>query len=202
MTTDATQTPLRDVVSVHLDAFPGFFMSQLGPAFLTQYYRCVAEYPLGVLLTESDERGCIGFVSGFVNPAHFYAELRRRRLRFASAACLGIARRPSRLLTVFANYRRAGGAAHRPPEPDTAELSSLAVRPSAARRGVGARLVRRFETAAANLGAARVILTTDTHGNDAVNRFYQQLGFACVRTFEARRDRLLNEYQFEIRKDP
>jgi ribosomal protein S18 acetylase RimI-like enzyme len=51
------------------------------------------------------------------------------------------------------------------------------------------------------LGAERVVLTTDTNGNDAVNKFYQRLGFSCVRTFEARRGRLLNEYVIEIGKD-
>lgn len=191
---------LDDVVSVHLEAFPGFFMAHLGPWFLREYYLCVADYPRGVLLTETGEQGCIGFVSGFVDPACFYRELRRRRVRLGLAACAGILTRPQRLMTLLVNYRRATGAAHRAPEPRTAELSSLAVRPSAAGRGVGSRLVSRFIAAAEGLGASRVTLTTDTHGNDAVHRFYQGLGFTSARTFEARRGRLLDEYVIEIGK--
>lgn len=191
---------LDDIVSVHLEAFPGFFMAQLGPWFLREYYRCVVEYPQGVLLTESGEQGCIGFVAGFVDPASFYRALRRRRVRLGLAACARIVTRPQRLITLLANYRRAGGAAHEAPEPGTAELSSLAVRPSAAGRGLGSRLVQRFIVAAGSRDAERVMLTTDANDNGAVNRFYQGLGFTCVRTFEARRGRLLNEYVFEIGK--
>ncbi len=191
---------LDDVVSVHLEAFPGFFMARLGPWFLKEYYRCVVDYTQGLLLTESGEQGYIGFVAGFVDPASFYRKLRRRRVRLGLAACAGIMACPQRLIALLANYRRAGGAAHQAPEPGTAELASLAVRSSAAGRGVGSHLVHRFIVAAGSRGADRVMLTTDANGNDAVNRFYQGLGFTCIRTFEARRGRLLNEYVIEIGK--
>lgn len=192
---------LEEIVSVHLVAFPGFFMAQLGPWFLREYYRCVAEYPKGMLLTASGQQGCTGFVAGFVDPSSFYRALRRRRMRLGLAACVGITRQPQRLIALLANYRRAGWAAQRMPEPGTAELSSLAVLPSVAGRGVGSQLVSRFIVAAKEQGADRVMLTTDTNDNDAINRFYQRLGFTCLRTFEARRGRLLNEYVFEIGKD-
>lgn len=192
---------LAEVVLVHLDAFPGFFMAQLGPRFLCEYYRCVIEYPKGVLLTEYAEQRCVGIVAGFVDPASFYRELRSRRVRLGLAAVAGVVRRPRRMLTLLRNYSRARGAAGEEPEPKTAELSSLAVRPGSAGRGVGTRLVHRFITTARNQGADRVVLSTDAHGNDAVNRFYQALGFNRVRTVEARRGRLLNEYVIEIGKD-
>jgi ribosomal protein S18 acetylase RimI-like enzyme len=191
---------LEGIVAVHLKAFPGFFMAQLGPWFLREYYRCVVDYPQGILLTESDEHGCIGFVSGFVDPPAFYREVRRRRLSLGLSACTGIVARPRRLVTLLTNYRRAGGTAHQATEPGSAELSSLAVLPNAVGRRVGSGLVRRFIVAAGNLGAERVVLTTDTTNNDTVNRFYQGLGFTCIRTFEARPGRLLNEYAIEIGK--
>ncbi len=192
---------LDEVVSVHLAAFPGFFMAQLGPWFLREYYRCVVEYPQGVLLSENGEKGCIGFVAGFVGPSSFYRMLRRHRVRLGLAACAGIVRRPQRLIILLANYRRAGGYAQRTPDPGTAELSSLAVVPGAAGAGVGSRLVGRFIATAKERGAVRVMLTTDTDNNDAINRFYQRLGFTCLRTFEARHGRFLNEYVLEIGKE-
>jgi GNAT superfamily N-acetyltransferase len=176
-------------------------MTQLGPWFLREYYRCVADYPGGVLMGEPGEAGCAGFVAGFVDPASFYRELRRRRVRLAVAAMAGVVTRPLRLPTLVRNYRRASGTARRAPDPRTAELASLGVRPVAGGRGVGSRLVLEFVSAAGRLGANRVVLTTDTHGNDSVNRFYAGLGFTCARTFEARRGRLLNEYVIEIGKD-
>lgn len=196
----AGQRGLDDVVSVHLDAFPGYFMAQLGPWFLREYYRCIVEYPRGVLLTEYGDRGCVGIVAGFIDPASFYYELRRRRVHLALAAGAGVVARPLRLLTLLRDYRRVGGAARQALDPGTAELSSLAVRPSAAGQGVGTRLVRRFIAAAESFCAKRVTLTTDTIENDAVQRFYRGLGFTAVRTFEARRGRMLEEFVINIGK--
>lgn len=192
---------LEGVVGVHQAAFPGFFMTQLGPRFLREYYRCVAEVPTGILLTEIHDGACIGFVAGFIDPVAFYTELRRRRVRLGLAALRGIASRPARIVTLLADYRRTTTAARRPPEADTAELSSLGIMPSASARGVGSRLVRSFIEAAAIAGANRVLLTTDAYGNVAVNRFYERLGFVCTRTTEARRGRWLNEYAFVIKRD-
>ncbi|OFW09480.1 MAG: hypothetical protein A3H96_03895 [Acidobacteria bacterium RIFCSPLOWO2_02_FULL_67_36] len=185
---------LDDVVEVHAAAFPRFFMTQLGPRFLREYYRCVIQYPRGILLTEDSGQGCDGFVSGFLDPAAFYRDLRNRRVRLALAALGGVIVRPSRLLILRANYGRVAGSAVQAGEPRTAELSSIAVRPSVAGSGVGSRLVHRFIAAARAQGAERVVLTTDAADNAAVNHFYQRLGFTCVRTFEARPGRMLNEY--------
>jgi ribosomal protein S18 acetylase RimI-like enzyme len=193
--------PLDAVVAVHQAAFPGFFMTQLGPRFLREYYRCVLDVPAGILLTETKDGACVGFVAGFVDPAAFYSELRRRRARLGLAALRGIVSRPRRLMTMMANYGRAGNAARAPLEADTAELSSVAVVPAAAGQGIGFRLVRAFIDAAASAGARRVVLTTDAYGNDAVNRFYQRLGFVCTGTSEVRPGRWLNEYAFAIHRD-
>ncbi|MHB1097266.1 MAG: GNAT family N-acetyltransferase [Gemmatimonadaceae bacterium] len=181
-------------------AFPNFFMTQLGPSFLREYYSCVVDYSSGILLTESDVAGCVGFVAGFIDPPSFYRNLRRRRVRLTLAAVLQVVSQPRRLSVLFANYRRAGDAAHRHSEPDTAELSSLAVRPDAKGRGVGSLLVQRFIVLARQYGARRVVLTTDAADNDGVNRFYQRLGFDCVGTLETGRGRKLNKYSYIIGK--
>ena len=192
---------LDDIVVVHQQAFPGFFMTQLGRRFLRAYYRCVVDSPQGILIAEDGDGDCVGFVAGFANPAAFYQELRRRRVRLGLAAGVGVGCRPWRLGTLLANYRRAGGFARREADSRTAELSSLAVAPRAGGRGVGSRLVHAFVEAAGAQGADRILLTTDAHGNEAVNRFYLQLGFTCVRCFEARPGRWLNEYALVIRGD-
>ena len=191
---------LDAIVPVHIQAFPGFFMTQLGPRFLREYYRCVLDYRKGMVLTESDVNGCLGFASGFLDPPDFYRELRRRRLRLGLSACAGIVTHPQRLKTLLVNYGRAGGVASRSHEPDTAELSSIAVLPIATGRGVGSRLVKKFVEAAGVSGARRVVLTTDAKENRQVNRFYGNLGFEIKRSFEAKPGRLLNEYVLQIEK--
>ena len=201
MSTPHRHAALDDIVFVQTLAFPGFFMTQLGPWFLREYYRCVLDYPRGIVVTEHDTLGCVGFAAGFIEPSSFYQGLRRRRLRLGLAALLGIAARPMRIGALLENYRRAGGMARQTGDASTAELSSLAVRPDRAGRGTGSRLVTRFVADARHAGAARVVLTTDTYENDRVNRFYQRLGFRCARTVEARRGRVLNEYVIDTARD-
>jgi ribosomal protein S18 acetylase RimI-like enzyme len=59
---------------------------------------------------------------------------------------------------------------------DICELSSIGVNPEAAGKGIGSALVRGFTQRVS--GRARyVTLDTSTKNNDAVNRFYQNLGF-------------------------
>jgi ribosomal protein S18 acetylase RimI-like enzyme len=201
VTVPAEANALDEVVEVHQQAFPRFFMTQLGRRFLREYYRSVLEYPHGILLTEREGGACVGFVAGFGDPGAFYRQLRRCWARLGWAALAGLVARPARAITLIYNYRRTRDGARRLSGPTTAELSSLAVVPGAAGQGVGSRLARAFiETAAAH-GVDRVGLTTDTHGNDDVNRFYQRLGFVCTRTFEARPGRWLNEYAFDIRRE-
>lgn len=73
-------------------------------------------------------------------------------------------------------------------------LASIAVLPAAQGKHIGAALVRAFLHAAALRGAGAVTLTTDSDGNDAVNRFYRHLGFRLARSFITPEGRPMNEY--------
>jgi len=71
------------------------------------------------------------------------------------------------------------------------------VLPAAAGRGVGRCLVEHFVRAARDRGAVTVLLTTDSEGNDAVNRFYRRLGFALAGVLETESGRKLNRYELK-----
>jgi GNAT superfamily N-acetyltransferase len=62
------------------------------------------------------------------------------------------------------------------PEPGTAELHRLYVRPDLRRHGLGARLVRLVESHARAAGAGQVVLWSDTRFTDA-HRLYERLGY-------------------------
>jgi GNAT superfamily N-acetyltransferase len=198
MVLPASLDTIDEVVAVHQAAFPGFFMTQLGPRFLKEYYRCVVECACGILLVETDRGAFLGFVAGFTDPSLFYKELRRRRVRLAIAAFASVAARPWRLPILIANYGRTREGAQPTSGASSAELSSVAVLPSAGGRGVGSRLICEFIKVSKTAGASRIMLTTDAYNNESVNRFYKSLGFICARTFEARRGRWLNEYVFNF----
>ena len=63
------------------------------------------------------------------------------------------------------------------PEPGTAELHRLYVRPDQRRRGLGERLVALVEEHARQTGCARVVFWSDTRFTTA-HRLYERLGYA------------------------
>lgn len=193
---EAVDSDIPDIVQIHQVAFPGFFMTMLGPGFLEGYYRLVFTYPGKVFWVKEDEGRLEGFVAGFLNPGEFYTNLRARRWRFIGPILLRICTHPWLLPRLFASYAQAQRSSQEE-EVGVCELSSIAVPPDLGGRGIGKGLVRAF------LGATRgkanlVELTTDAEGNDAVNAFYQNLGFTCVGSYERSKGRRMNKYRLSL----
>ena len=192
-----TAADVREVVRVHMSAFPGFFLTFLGPGFLRELYRGIVADPAGVAFVTEHGGAINGFVAGTTDPSGFYSRLLKRRfLQFGIQAAIATLRRPSAAPRLL----RALGRSHEAPAATTgrAELMSLAVLPSARRGGEGGKLVESFVTRSRELGSTTVFLTTDAAGNDDVNAFYARRGFALARTFTTREGRLMNEYEKEI----
>ncbi len=189
---------LSQVVAVHQQAFRGFHMTLLGPRFLHGYYRAVLDYPAAIFLAAMEDSQMLGFVAGFVNPPRFYTHLRSRKRSLALAAATHLCLRPHLWRRTLHSMRRAQTLADTDDQPHLAELASIGVSPIAQGRGVGKQLTRAFLEAARQQRATEVLLTTDAHNNDAVNRFYQNLGFRCVRQFWHTPDRLMNEYRIAL----
>jgi ribosomal protein S18 acetylase RimI-like enzyme len=185
---------LRDVVSLHLRAFQTFYLSALGPRFLSEYYRCLLDYGGGIALRIGPRGEVRGFVAGFANPPEFYRAVRRRALRMGIAAIPAILSQPRLGRRLFANYYRTRRLATTSPQGASAELASLAVAPAHEGKGLGQSLVRAFCREAASRGVRNVRLTTDADKNDRANNFYILLGFKLARSFEVYGGRRLNEY--------
>jgi ribosomal protein S18 acetylase RimI-like enzyme len=184
---------VRAVVAVHLDAFPGFFLTFLGPAFLRALYRSIVRDPSGIALVGEAEGTCVSFVAGTTEPAGFYSRaLRRGFFSFGVPAAIGVLRRPTVIRRVLRAFRRAKDSPA--PASGRAELMSLAVMARWRRCGAGAALVNEFVRRVQERGGTAVLLTTDAVGNDAVNAFYARLGFVRSRTFVTPEGREMNEH--------
>ena len=55
-----------------------------------------------------------------------------------------------------------------------------------------------FLEEARSRGCRRVFLTTDRDRNEAVNAFYQKLGFRVEREFQTPEGRAMNEYWIDV----
>jgi len=188
------------IVRIHQAAFPGFFLTQMGPAFLRAYYRLVQTTPGGIVLVAARGGQACGFVAGFIDPDRFYQVMRQRKWSLVIPLVLGILRQPSLARRVLTNFRRVR-AENRPTIPETtiiAELSSIGVDPASGGRGLGRTLTLAFIDAARTGGADGVLLTTDAQDNDRVNQFYQQLGFRLLDTYTEADGRIMNAYGMHL----
>jgi len=195
-------TPLRsetleEVVHVHTAAFPSFFLSELGPGFLREFYASFLVDPVGLAFVARNLEGeVLGVVAGPLDPRGYFKRLLIRRWwAFCLASVPALLQRPAcapRLLRAVL-YR-----GETPSGPTRALLSSIAVNPEAQGKGIGKRLVTRWLEAAHKRQASGCFLTTDAEGNDAVNAFYRNLGWKLERTYLTPEARKMNRYIYDF----
>jgi ribosomal protein S18 acetylase RimI-like enzyme len=190
------QNEVPAVVDVHLRSFPGFFLTFLGSAFLRELYLATIEDLSGIGFVAKDGTEIVGFVTGTAQPSGFYLRLLQKRWwRFGLAAVIPVIKQPSivpRLLRAFSMPAQMAQQEKR------GTLMSLAVHPDAQGGGIGCSLVMAFLQEASQRGLEQADLTTDRDNNDSVNRFYERLGFVCVRTFTTPEGRAMNEYLIDL----
>lgn len=193
---EAVDSDIPDIVQIHLAAFPGFFMTMLGPGFLEQYYRLVMAFPDKICWVKSGNQGLEGFVTGFLNPAWFYKDMRAHRWSLVVPTLVRVFTNPWLLPRLFASYAQLQHSSQEE-EKGVCELSSIAVPPELGGRGIGRGLVHAFVEATRGKANA-IVLTTDADGNDAVNHFYRNLGFMLEGTYERSKGRRLNQYRLHL----
>jgi GNAT superfamily N-acetyltransferase len=185
-----------DIVVVHLESFPGFFLSFLGPAFLHLLYESIRCDPEGVVFVACAGERVLGVAAGVEHQSAFYRRLiAKKKWTFARASLPAALRSPStgvRLLRALQKPcdSRASAA--------EACILSLAVSPALRGSGTGEKLVRAVCSELSRRRASQVCLMTDRDGNEWVNRFYRGLGFRLARTYVTPEGRAMNEYLISL----
>jgi len=197
----AVRKDLPEIVKLHQQAFPGFLMTLLGPAFLYAYYQAVLDYPDSIFLVVRDEEKLMqGFVAGFACPDGFYRLLSTRKKRMMLSAAIHLIIRPQLWLRVLENMKLVSQRSSSDDCNDSdVELASIGVRPDCGRRGYGKILVRSFLEESQGTPATYVHLTTDAHNNLAVNEFYLNLDFCLASRSERVGGRLMNHYKYRLK---
>ncbi len=201
-----TITPLKKyhisaVVDVHMRAFPNFFLTFLGPSFLSTFYSFfLYESTAIALVAEDDNTGRVfGSVVGTLDPEHFFTRLLKMKwwsFCLASMRAFYCDPKVTRRLWRALFYR-----GDIPPGPKRALLSSISVCPEARGLGIGRALMDRWINAAKILGASGCYLTTDAVGNDEGNRFYQRAGWVQDSTFVTPAGRKMHRYMLDFLAD-
>lgn len=179
---------LRHAVRLHMDAFPKFFLTFLGPSFLRELYRAYIADPDGVgVVATTDSGQLLGIAVGCTSSDGFFRRLLKRRWWAFSAACVpGVVRDP---LTVPRLIRALSYRGDSFDDQYPSLLSSLAVSPQYQGAGIGRALVNGWLSEIQARGSRGCYLTTDAQNNDEVLAFYHKLGWRVHSSFETKEGR-------------
>ena len=186
------------LAELHREAFPEFFLSSLGTAFLRQFYLGFTDDSSAISTVAVDGAGrIVGSVVGTNEPAGFFSRLMKKRLlQFGLLSAKESLKRPRiipRLLRAITYRGEAGGS-----PTEGALLSSICVRRDQQGKGTGSLMMRAWAQSAYDAGARRAYLTTDAADNDAVNAFYQGLGWSLDDTYTTPEGRSMNRYARDL----
>jgi ribosomal protein S18 acetylase RimI-like enzyme len=189
---------IESLVRLHLGAFPGFFLTSLGPGFLRLLYRGFVEIKDGICIVAENENGLVGFAAGATQPDSFFRTLLRKRgVLFALAALPALLQNP-----VFAARKCLGALLYRGERPkalpDAGFIENIAVMPTASGRGVGQQLIVAFCDELRQRGVGSVYLATDASDNERVNAFYKKCGFRLIDTYYRAGRRRMNQWAKDI----
>lgn len=184
MSTRALHTnDVDQVVSIHLDSFKGFFLTELGFQFLKLYYQaCIQEKSRSIGIGYFSEDGeLLGFALGnTLSKGYYKMILKKNFLKFAVMGILILFRRLKSLVRLVRNMDKVKN------DQDDglyAELLSIGVHSSQAGKGVGQALLKEFEKAVIMKGATKIALTTDYEKNERVVNFYKKCGYQVFYEF-------------------
>lgn len=186
---------LNAIAAVHMAAFPGFFLTELGAAFVRQMYLGFLADPTAVFLAAKQADTMAGYAVGFLAGGRGNRSVALRRAPALALAVLpALTRRPVFLAKrLLAKLRGADGT---PPTPaDAVVLRSIAVQPMFQGTALARSLLAAFEARARERGAMRCVLTTDADDNERVNRFYVREGYQLSSVFLQHGERRMYLYE-------
>ncbi len=189
---------IREIVDVHMRAFPGFFLTFLGPKFLSEFYSSFTRDPMGVgLVAEDAATGkVLGIIVGPLSPEGYFKRLLKQRWwAFCVASIKAVLKRPSSAKRLFRALLYRGQAPIGRPR---SLLSSIAVAPKAQGQGIGKALVGAWIEEIHRRGSNGCYLTTDADGNNKVNSFYQKLGWKLETTYKTPEGRTMSLYILDL----
>jgi ribosomal protein S18 acetylase RimI-like enzyme len=173
---------IKEVVEVHLNAFPNFFLSTLGTGFLKTYYRCFAEHANGNLIVAMYGDKVVAFAAATSICHGFNFSLLKKNL-FAFGWCFMrlLFTKPMALVRLKKNLTKTLEEVG--DDEDYAELYSIGTTAIVQGKGVGTKLIQQLEKQLKIRGVSKLSLTTDYVDNEAALCFYKKNGFSVLYEF-------------------
>lgn len=129
-----------EIVKIHQQAFPGFFLTTLGGRFLNLYYKCMCRCDEAVTLCAVEDGEVVGFASSALKSAGFNSRLiKSNMIPFMGESIKLLFTRPMSLVRLVKNFTKKSSSME--DDGNYAELFSIGVSPSCQGKGVGSLLL-------------------------------------------------------------
>ena len=169
------------IVSIHLEAFKGFFLTQLGESFLRLYYSSFIQNPQGIILCAFMEDEVVGFSACSTISRGFNQSLiKSHPFCFLWEGFKTLISSPKSVVRLLLNLNK--GEKNIDDSGQYAELFSLAVNPGFQNQGIGGQLLKATEKQISDYNK-QITLTTDFYDNDEVIGFYHNMGYSDLYYF-------------------
>lgn len=176
------QEDVDSVVKIHTDAFKGFFLTSLGPRFLSFYYSCFIKSSETVTMVAEEDGIIYGFSASTKVCKGFNSRLIKNNFfAFCILSIKMLFTTPRALLRLVRNLTKKGDGVE--DNEDYAELYSIGVSKAAQGKGVGKKLLAATEEELKQEGVKRVSLTTDFDDNEQAVGFYHSMGYETLYEF-------------------
>ena len=188
------KTHISAIASLHKRAFPSFFLTQLGIAFLRTLYRSYLEdKDSGIIVAEVNNK-IVGFIAYSNDYPRFYKGLIKHHLiEFAFCSAGAAIRHPSFIKRLFGAFKKSESVIK---NERYVELASICVDPLIEGKGIGTDLIDYLKRIVDFNRYAYINLETDAEGNNSVNNFYTKNGFYLARKYTTAEGRKMNEYRY------
>ena len=180
----AANEDLNRVVEIHAAAFPGFFLTLLGPSFLRLMYQSFLQNKKGIFVVAGSNEVIYGFAVGVMDSAGKDWRLALKWMpQFLFALIIPVMRNPIRVLKRLFTQVFSKNEPYKVPE-KSAILRSIGTLPGNQGSGLAGILIKNFETAARQNSADYVALTTDAVDNERAIGFYKKHGYVVGQIFK------------------
>jgi len=179
---ECTDKLVKEVVDVHLSAFPNFFLSTLGAGFLKTYYRCFALHKSGNLIVAMMNNKVVAFAAATSECRGFNTSLLKSNLfAFGWRLLVLLFTKPMAIVHLAKNMTKTSEEVV--DNEDYAELYSISTTAVVQGKGIGSKLMEQLEAQLKEQGVEKVSLTTDYVGNEATLGFYKKNGYGVLYEF-------------------
>jgi GNAT superfamily N-acetyltransferase len=181
---NATASDISAIAKIHIAAFDGFFLSQLGYKFLCIMYLAFLKSPSSIFVVHDAGGGQVtGFAVGTLQGQKDRWLALRFFPQFVVATLPAILHQPVGVVKKL--WRRFFDASELPQVPmNSVMLRSIAVCPSMRRAGIASRLLQSLEILTLKKGLDHVYLITDQELNERAQLFYSRCGYIMVSQFK------------------